>query len=102
MIQIRKLKKLKNNFPVLTGNKVLSKKLCDQLIKEIQDSPIFDDTIMGGSSRINKGSKNFKKYLKKAGHTLLLHGRYTCKARSPSCKKCVIIKYCKYNQKELK
>ena len=24
-----------------------------------------------------------KKYLKKAGHTLLLHGRYTCKARIP-------------------
>ena len=43
-----------------------------------------------------------KKYLKKAGHTLLLHGRYTCKARAPSCKTCVIIKYCKYKNKELK
>jgi endonuclease-3 len=42
------------------------------------------------------------KYLKKAGHTLLLHGRYTCKARVPSCKTCVIIKYCKYNNKELR
>jgi len=42
-----------------------------------------------------------KKYLKKAGHILLLHGRYTCKARAPSCKTCVIIKYCKYNNKEL-
>ena len=42
-----------------------------------------------------------KKYLKKAGHTLLLHGRYTCKARAPSCKTCVIIKYCKYKYKEL-
>ena len=42
-----------------------------------------------------------KKYLKKAGHTILLHGRYTCKARSPSCNTCVIIKYCKYNGKEL-
>jgi len=42
-----------------------------------------------------------KKYLKKAGHTILLHGRYTCKARAPSCKTCVIIKYCKYNNKEL-
>ena len=42
-----------------------------------------------------------KKYLKKAGHTLLLHGRYTCKSRTPSCKTCVIIKYCKYNNKEL-
>ena len=43
-----------------------------------------------------------KKYLKKAGHTLLLHGRYTCKARAPSCKTCVIIKYCKYKNKEFR
>ena len=42
-----------------------------------------------------------KKYLKKAGHTILLHGRYTCKARAPSCKTCVIIKYCKYKNKEI-
>ena len=43
-----------------------------------------------------------KKYQKKAGHTLLLHGRYTCKARTPSCKTCIIIKYCKYKDKELR
>jgi len=43
-----------------------------------------------------------KTYLKKAGHTLLLHGRYTCKARVPSCKTCVIIKYCKYENKEIR
>jgi len=42
-----------------------------------------------------------KKYLKKSHHYLLLHGRYTCKARMPSCKTCVIIKYCKYKHKEL-
>ena len=43
-----------------------------------------------------------KKYLKKASHTLLLHGRYTCKARTPSCNTCVIIKYCNYKNKELR
>ena len=42
------------------------------------------------------------KYLKDAHHLLLLHGRYICKARTPSCNKCVIIKFCKYNQKELR
>ena len=42
-----------------------------------------------------------KKYLKKAGLTLLLHGRYTCKARKPLCKICVIRKYCKFKNKEL-
>ena len=42
-----------------------------------------------------------KKYLKKAGHIILLHGRYTCKARKPLCKICVIRKYCKFKNKEL-
>ena len=42
-----------------------------------------------------------KKYLKKAGHAILLHGRYTCKARKPLCKICVIRKYCKFKNKEL-
>ena len=42
-----------------------------------------------------------KKYLKDSHHLLLLHGRYTCKSRTPSCNKCVIVKYCKYSQKEL-
>ena len=42
-----------------------------------------------------------KKYLKKAGHTILLHGRYTCKARKPLCKICVIKKYCKFKNKEM-
>ncbi len=40
-----------------------------------------------------------KKYLKDAHQLLLLHGRYTCKARTPNCKKCVIIKYCKFKEK---
>jgi endonuclease-3 len=41
------------------------------------------------------------KYLKDSHHLLLLHGRYTCKSRTPSCKKCVIARYCKHNQKKL-
>ena len=42
-----------------------------------------------------------KKYLKKASHTILLHGRHTCKARKPLCKICVIRKYCNFENKEL-
>lgn len=40
-----------------------------------------------------------KKYLKDAHHLLLLHGRYTCKSRSPNCKECVITQYCKFKEK---
>ena len=40
-----------------------------------------------------------KKYIKKAHHLILLHGRYTCKSRRPLCKKCIINKICLYKGK---
>ena len=40
-----------------------------------------------------------KKYLKDAHHLLLLHGRYTCKARTPNCKNCIVEKYCNFKNK---
>jgi endonuclease-3 len=40
-----------------------------------------------------------KNYLRKAHHLILLHGRYTCKARNPLCKTCVINKVCLYKGK---
>jgi endonuclease-3 len=40
-----------------------------------------------------------KKYIKKSHHFILLHGRYTCKARNPLCKTCVINKVCLYKGK---
>ena len=64
MLSTNKLKKIKSNFPVLVGNNVVSKNICNLLIKEISNSKSFDDMIMGGRSRINKGSKNFNLYIK--------------------------------------
>ncbi len=64
MFKINKLKKIKSNFPVLAGKKVISKEVCNILIKEISNSKTFDDIIMGGRKRINKGSKNFSNYIK--------------------------------------
>jgi endonuclease-3 len=34
-----------------------------------------------------------------AHHWLILHGRYTCLARSPKCAECKITMYCKYAEK---
>lgn len=66
MLNIEKLKKIKSNFPVLVGRNVIPKNICKTLIKEISNSKSFDDMIMGGRSRINKGSKNFNNYIKKS------------------------------------
>jgi endonuclease III len=38
-------------------------------------------------------------YLYHAHHWLILHGRYTCKARKPECHACVIADICKSAEK---
>ena len=41
------------------------------------------------------------KFLMKAHHLILLHGRYICKSRNPLCTKCVINKICLYKDKNV-
>ena len=41
------------------------------------------------------------KFLKKAHHLILLHGRYICKSRNPLCTKCGINKICLYKDKNV-
>ena len=38
-------------------------------------------------------------FLKDAHHWLILHGRYTCTARSPKCPGCIIADLCEYKDK---
>lgn len=40
-----------------------------------------------------------KNYLPHAHHWLILHGRYTCKARRPECEHCIIADLCKSPEK---
>ena len=40
-------------------------------------------------------------YIKNAHHWLILHGRYTCKARRPRCGQCSLINLCAYKDKSL-
>ncbi len=42
-----------------------------------------------------------KAYLQNAHHWLILHGRYTCKARTPLCGDCPIVDLCEYRHKSL-
>ena len=42
-----------------------------------------------------------KEYLQAAHHLLILHGRYTCTARSPKCGECCIVDLCEFKDKIL-
>ena len=80
MLSTNKLKKIKSNFPVLVGDNVVSKNICNLLIKEISNSKSFDDMIMGGRSRINKGSKNFNLYIKNSVNSAKLFNLFNSKS----------------------
>ncbi len=43
-----------------------------------------------------------QKYMPKAHHWLILHGRYTCLARTPKCGECGITGFCKFFEKSTK
>jgi endonuclease-3 len=43
-----------------------------------------------------------EEFKKNAHHWLILHGRYTCKARKPICSACAIIDWCEYRHKVLR
>jgi endonuclease-3 len=40
-----------------------------------------------------------KEFLQDAHHWLILHGRYTCKARNPECAQCIVEPLCSFKQK---
>ena len=42
-----------------------------------------------------------EEFLKDAHHWLILHGRYTCKARKPNCPECILRDLCRYRDKKV-
>lgn len=42
-----------------------------------------------------------KEFRQDAHHWLILHGRYTCKARKPLCQQCLIVDLCEFKHKNL-
>ena len=41
-----------------------------------------------------------EEYLQDAHHWLILHGRYTCKARKPNCPECIVRDLCSFKYKQ--
>ncbi|MFN5745847.1 MAG: endonuclease III [Methylococcaceae bacterium] len=54
-------------------------------------------TVLEVERRLEKSTP--KEFLQNAHHLLILHGRYTCTARSPKCTHCSINELCEYPEK---
>jgi len=98
--------KERNDLETLAG---VGRKTANVFLNSIYGKPyIAVDTHVGRVSKRLKLTKEDKplliekdleqnipnQYKKYAGHWLVLHGRYTCKAKKPDCENCIIQKYC--------
>ena len=56
------IKKVEAEFPILLTNNFINKKNCKNISSEIRNFKNYDDYVMSGRNRINKGSNNFKNF----------------------------------------
>ena len=73
MINFEKLKGIKSDYPMFVVDNFLSNKFCKSIKKEIENFGSFDDFVMHGRNRLNKGSKNFKNFIKKSKNSRNLY-----------------------------
>ena len=66
MIKLKKFKFPKSSFPIIQIDNLLSNSSCEKLKKDIQKQKKFDDFVMNGRNRINKGSATFNSFLNKS------------------------------------
>tara|TARA_B110000014_G_scaffold260088_1_gene249176 strand:- start:1443 stop:2207 length:765 start_codon:yes stop_codon:yes gene_type:complete len=67
MIHLSKFLQINESpYQILVINNFINKKICTEIIKEILRFNKYDDEVMNGRHRINKGSKNFTNFLKKS------------------------------------
>jgi len=55
------------------------------------------NTVLQVELLLEKNTPDF--YKKEAHHLLILHGRYTCKARKPECGHCIVEPLCTFKEK---
>lgn len=60
---------IQSDFPVITIKKFLNNEKCKKIIKEIKSFRKYDDFVMNGRKRINKGSENFNQFIKKSKYS---------------------------------
>ena len=99
---VTKLSELKNLIKLCKKNQVYGavefhKRFDRQalILKDKYDSGTIGDPLYSWSEYSQKKIVP-EKWLLKAHHLLILHGRAVCKSQKPICNKCSIYNFCKY------
>ena len=69
------LKKINAPYPIGFVDNFLTEEDCKKLFQEINLFEDYDDLVMNGRMRVNKGSNKFKNYLEKSPYLDSLYGK---------------------------
>jgi endonuclease-3 len=109
--------KVPNDRAILESFPGVGRKTANVILNTIFNAPVIavDTHIFRLANRINLAEGKTplevetrltrlmpKNYLIEAHHLLILHGRYVCKAKSPTCTDCIISDLCEYKKKTKK
>jgi len=72
-IENLKINRINAPYPIGYVDNFLNENVCKKLFKEINDFDNYDDLVMSGRMRVNKGSKKFKDYLNNSPNLLSLY-----------------------------
>ena len=74
-LNFKKGKLVKAPYPIVLFNNFILAKECKKICKEIEKFSEFDDLVMSGRYRVNKGSNRFSDYLKKSPYLESLYNQ---------------------------
>ena len=100
---MKKIEVIKNlDFSHFIYRDYISKKYCSKIIEELNNFNKFDDNVMDGRNRINKGSKNFKNFLNKSKNSKKIYDKLNSIKFFNFLKKKIKYKKFKWNEKKKK
>ena len=104
MIQLdkKKLKVINSDFPILQADNFIKKNNCVQIVREMRRINNYDDYVMSGRNRLNKGSEKFKNFLSNSKQSRKLYNFFNNKIFLNKIKKIFQSKFNHLNFKILK
>ncbi len=80
MINLKKITFPKSTFPLIKIDNFISSKVCNNLKEVIENQNNFDDFVMNGRNRINKGSNTFREFLSSSKNANKLYNSLNSRA----------------------
>ncbi len=92
-MKIKKVQTIDSSYPVLIFDNFIDKNLCDHLKKSIIAEKTYDDFVMSGRNRINKGSNRFENFVNNSYKIKNFYKMLNCFSFYKKCERMINIHY---------